>query len=416
MLQPRPGSGNIASVASSEYELLSAIEMNSMSDSLPVPPLAARKHSEQLTAEIRREIDEAGGAIGFSDFMALALYRPGMGYYSAGSRKFGAAGDFVTAPELGPLYGRCLARWLAAKMAKAETIEMLELGAGSGVLAADLLHELDLLGRLPRRYLILEVSADLRNRQQAYLRSRGARWIDRVQWLDAWPESFDGVVLGNEVVDALPFERFEIATDGPVALGVHWEDGRFREIRMPPSEDLRRRVEEIESRAGGRLPAGFRSEFCPMLEPWMASLSCALKRGIVLLADYGLPRHELYHPSRSEGTLRCHYRHRAHDDPFVLVGLQDITAWVDFTALADAGIGSGLQLDGFASQAHFLLESGMSEILADEAGEGRLAMHEQARRLLLPGEMGERFKMMVFSRDWPGQPAGFQKHDMRHRL
>ncbi len=385
------------------------------SETFPAPSPAAREHSEKLVARIRAEIDSAGGAIGFARYMELALYSPGLGYYSAGSRKFGPGGDFVTAPELGPLFARCLARWLLTHVSEAGPMQLLEIGAGSGELAAELLDELDRLGHPAQRYNILEVSADLRARQQQVLRRRSPGRADRIRWLDAWPEKFEGVVLANEVVDALPLERFEIGADGPRALGVRWCDGRFRESLLPATRDLSQRVAAIEASRGARLPVGFRSEYSPMLEAWMRSLSAALERGIVLLADYGLPRREFYHRDRGQGTLRCHYRHRAHGDPFVLVGLQDITAWVDFTAVADAAIDSGLALDGFLTQAHFLLGAGMADVL-EQAGPDSFELREQAKHLVLPGEMGEHFKMMVFSRDWPGVRSGPDLHDMRHRL
>lgn len=385
-------------------------------ETLPAPSRPARELSERLVALIRAEIDSAGGGIGFAQFMELALYSPGLGYYSAGSRKFGRDGDFVTAPELGTLFARCLARWIATHASACSTMELLEIGAGSGELAAELLHELDRLAHAPQRYNILEVSADLRARQQQVLRQRAPGRAGNVRWLDAWPEKFEGIVLANEVVDALPVERFEIGPDGPRVLGVCWRDGRFRESLLPATNGLLQRVAAIEACRGARLPVGFRSEYSPMLEAWMRSLSAAVQRGIVLLADYGLPRREFYHRDRGQGTLRCHYRHRAHDDPFVLVGLQDITAWVDFTAVADAGIDAGLSLDGFLSQAHFLFDAGMAEVLEEAAGSGGFALREQAKHLVLPGEMGERFKMMVFSRDWPGVRTGPGIHDMRHRL
>lgn len=380
-------------------------------ETFPSPSPSAREHSDKLTAQIRAEIDREGGSIGFTRFMELALYSPGLGYYSAGSRKFGGEGDFVTAPELGPLFARCLARWLVNRTPESGPLDILEIGAGSGELAVELLAELDRLGRPLNRYCILEVSAELRARQQQALRRN-----ERVCWLDTWPDSFNGIVLANEVVDALPVERFEIGPEGPCGLGVCWRDGGFRELRLPAGKALLQRVAEIEACVGTSLPVGFRSEYCPMLEAWMRSLSAALERGIVLLADYGLPRSELYHRDRGQGTLRCHYRHRAHDDPFVLVGLQDITAWVDFTALADAGIDAGLELEGFVTQAHFLLGAGMTDVLAAEAGSGQFGLREQAKQLVLPGEMGERFKMMVFSRDWPADRTEPGIHDMRHRL
>lgn len=382
---------------------------------LPVPAAHAREISARLVDRIRAEIERAGGAIGFARFMELALYTPGLGYYSAGSHKLGAGGDFVTAPELGALYGRCVARWMSPLMRQHRLTDVLEIGAGSGALAAAILDELERIDSAPDRYRILEVSADLRERQRESLEASAAA-AGRIEWLDAWPRDFAGIVIANEVVDALPFERFEVTADGPVGLGVCWDEGHFRETLLAAGPELVARLAAIEAAVGAPLPAGFRSEYCPSLEAWIASMTASVQRGIVLLADYGLPRRERYHRDKGAGTLRCHYRHRAHADPFALVGLQDITAWVDFTALADAGIDAGLRLEAFVSQAHFLLASGLTGLLHGAGDAADFETRDQAKRLLLPGEMGERFKMMVFSSGLGDVDCNFGSYDMRHRL
>lgn len=387
---------------------------------LPRPDAEARAHSRALSERIAEEIGASGGAIRFSRFMELALYAPGLGYYSAGAAKFGQAGDFVTAPELSPLFARCLARNCAAVLASLPTGgEILELGAGSGVMAADLLAELEALDALPHRYRILETSGELKARQQRTLRERRPELARRVDWLERPPTSFAGVILANEVVDALPCERFQITGAGIEYLGVGYRDGRFLWRPMPADEALRAQQSRIAEALGAPLPAGYRSEWRPMLAPWLAGIAGALERGLLLLVDYGLPRAQLYHPQRADGTLICHVRHQAHADPFWWPGLQDITAWVDFTAVAEAAQSQGLVLDGFTTQAAFLMASGLDQLLAEpdhQAPRAHLEQVHQVGRLILPGEMGERFKVAGFSRDWDGQCPGLTGDDLSGSL
>jgi len=384
---------------------------------LPLLNADERVHSERVVEHIRAFMRERGGVIGFDAWMRLALYAPGLGYYSAGATKLGRNGDFVTAPEISSLFSRCLARQCADVLHDTGG-DVLELGAGSGRMAADILTELAALDCLPERYLILEVSADLAQRQRARIAELPRGLSSRVQWLDRWPERvMSGVVLANEVLDAMPVERFILRTrpDGlnVRALGVGLSADGFEWRETSPSPELMHAVADIVESLPAPLPDGYVSEVCLAFQPWMASLAAQLEEGVALLIDYGLPRAHLYHPERSAGTLRCHFRHRAHDDPFINVGLQDITAWVDFTRVAEAADSAGLEVLGFASQAAFLIGAGMESLLtagmqlAGEDNVARSRLAGEARRLMLPGEMGEIFKVIALGRGYESPLAGF---------
>jgi SAM-dependent MidA family methyltransferase len=378
---------------------------------LPAPSADALEHSAALVRMIRAEIDNAGGWIDFARYMELALYAPALGYYSSGATKLGPAGDFVTAPELGSLLGRALARTLADELAGFAAPTILELGAGSGALAAQLLDALAGLGRGDVVYRILEPSADLRERQERALQ----RYGDRVAWLDRLPAApFDGAIVANEVIDALPVTRFVKRAGRVLPLGVGVKSGRLASVEGEEAPELRAAVEAIEAKLGEPLADGYRSEVCLALPSWFAALGAALARGCMLFVDYGLVRRELYHPQRWMGTLRCHYRHRAHDDPFFHPGLQDLTAWVDFSACADAALAAGLDVAGFTTQAQFLLAT----LAADppRAADDAATLRELSalKTLVLPGEMGERFKVLLLRKDWKG--AGLPGRDFRDRL
>jgi SAM-dependent MidA family methyltransferase len=389
-----------------------------------LPPLSVeeRAHSQRVAAHIRAFIQAQGGTIGFDAYMRLALYAPGLGYYSAGATKLGGAGDFVTAPEVSSLFSRCLARQ-AAEVLRTTGGDVLELGAGLGTMAADLLTELAALDCLPERYLILEVSADLAARQRARLAQLPAALAARVHWLDRWPEpAMSGVVLANEVLDAMPVERFVLRGEGSSqqirSLGVGVAGDGFAWRESAPSPELENAVETILEGLPTPLPEGYVSEVCLAFQPWMAALASQLEQGVALLIDYGLPRAHLYHPERGTGTLRCHFRHRAHDDPFTHVGLQDITAWVDFTRVAEAADSAGLELLGFTTQAAFLIGAGIESLLTAEmqlaSGDPRrhARLAAEARRLMLPGEMGEIFKVIALGHGYDRPLAGFGAHDM----
>ena len=393
--------------------------MTSPSPVTTLPPLNADElaHSRRVIEHIRAFMAAQGGVVGFDTWMRLALYAPGLGYYSAGATKFGGAGDFVTAPEMSSLFSRCLARQ-AADVLRVTGGDILELGAGSGRMAADVLSELAAVDALPGAYYILEVSADLAARQRARLAELPPDLARRVEWLDRWPgDGMRGVVLANEVLDAMPVERFVLRGDPGAqevrALGVALASDGFAWHEMPASPELTHAVHGILASLRAPLPDGYVSEVCLAFQPWMAGLGAHLEQGVALLIDYGLPRAQLYLPERMDGTLRCHFRHRAHDDPFINVGLQDITAWVDFTRVAEAADSADLAVRGFATQAAFLIGAGMEILLT---GEMELAADDlrkqaqvagEARRLLLPGEMGEIFKVIALGREFDAPLAGF---------
>jgi len=374
----------------------------------------ARVH-EHLTALIAA----SRGWLSFERFMDAALYAPGLGYYSAGARKLGAGGDFTTAPEVSALFGACVAGQCAEVLHALEGGSILEIGAGSGRLAVDILSRLETLGCLPDRYCILEISADLRERQRRLVAERLPGLYGRVKWLEEPPEeAFDGVILANEVLDALPVRRFRWHREGVVELGVTIEDGRFAWEPRPASEALADACARLRQ-AGGGWDDGYVSEYCPRLEVWTQSVTRSLGAGAVLWFDYGLPRSQYYLPERHEGTLMCHFRHRAHGDPFLNPGLQDITAWVDYTLLAEASREAGFILGGFTTQSYFLaglkLDEQMRALAGDDAHlSARLA--NQARQLMLPGEMGESFKAMVWLRGLDLPLSGFALQDLRHTL
>jgi SAM-dependent MidA family methyltransferase len=345
-----------------------------------------------VPARIRAEVAAAGGWISFARYMELALHAPGVGYYARGARQFGAAGDFVTAPELGSLFGRTLARQLQALPGP-----ILELGAGSGALAETLLKDLD------REYAILETSAALRERQ-------GQRLGNRVRFLERLPERFSGVIVANEVVDAMPVHAVAWRPSGVMERGVSgdlkWED-------RPATGEVLKEAQAID------VPVPYESELGLAARGWMRSLGAHLEQGVILIIDYGFPRHEYYHPQRSMGTLMCHTRHRAHGDPFLHPGEQDITAHVDFSALANAAREAGLEVLGYATQAQFLVNCGITEVLAQANLDNALhyaPIAAEAQQLLSPAEMGELFKVLAVGRGVKAPLLGFSRGDRSHTL
>jgi SAM-dependent MidA family methyltransferase len=376
----------------------------------------ARQHAARMRERLAGEIGAAGGWIGFDRYMETVLYAPGLGYYSAGARKLGPGGDFITAPEISRLFGACLAQQSAQVLEELGGGSILEIGAGSGALAADILARLESLGQLPVRYLILDVSADFRERQRRTLEERVPHLTGRVDWVDGAPASLDGVILANEVLDALPVTRFRWSAGRCEELGVSIERDRLVWSPRPADAGLARICSSLEQPGW---EDGYVSEYCARLPAWTHEVTRGLRRGLALWVDYGLPRRQYYLPERRDGTLMCHFRHRAHDDPFLEPGLQDITAWVDFTLLAEACTAAGFTLAGFCTQAHLLAALGadreMSRLAAaDEHRFARLA--NEARRLMMPGEMGERFKAMAWLRDLDLPLSGFSLQDLRHTL
>ena len=386
---------------------------------LPAPAADELALSAELARLIRHEIAAAGGSIPFSEFMERCLYAPGLGYYSAGQRKFGAGGDFVTAPEISPLFGRCLARSCGAVLQSLGGGDILEFGAGSGQLAVDLLGELEAMDCLPERYLVLERSAELKVRQQETMRQYLPRLLDRVTWIDAMPAAgFRGVMLANEVLDAMAVERFR--WDGNTAALFHVRsegDGFAWQLQVGEGNAATACIEACVS--GNQLDAGYISECNMSLQPWLHTLADSLGQGTILLVDYGYPQHEFFHPQRSSGTLMCHYRQHAHADPLLWPGLQDITAHVNFTAVAEAAVAADLEVAGYTTQAYFLLDCGLEEFLLQSGSTDSvdyMRAAQQAKTLILPGEMGERFKCIGLTRGIDIPVPGFRLQDQRERL
>jgi len=378
-----------------------------MDSALPEPSADEAAHSARLAEAIRHEI-AATGPVSFARFMERCLYTPGLGYYSAGRLKFGKDGDFITAPELGALFARCVARAQAPVLrACGNDAVWFELGGGSGAFARDCLLELQVLDALPRHYWLLEPSADLRERQrERLLTDLPAKLFARCAWLDRPPQHpWSGVLFANEVLDALPITRFTL--QGGEVFEEHVDvnaNGAFVRVDRPADPLVAGAVRHLQRHLGREFEDGYRSEVLPQLPWWLEAIAGEQTRGAALFVDYGYVRREFYLPDRRDGTLLCHYRHRAHDDPLILPGLQDITASIDFTALAEAGIGAGFEPVTYAFQSEFLIASGLDaafaaayESAADEAA--RYALAQQVKRLTLPGEMGERFQAMSFARD-----------------
>ena len=386
---------------------------------LPLPDEESAAHSRLVAAHIRQRIGTAGGSISFAEYMHEVLYARGLGYYVSGTTKFGANGDFVTGPEISPLFGCVLARQFAWLQSKIGSFYILELGAGSGELVVQLLRQLAELDCLPEEYLILEVSADLIERQRRKLQIDIPEFIERVRWIAMLPDSFSGVVVANEVADAITVERFRIE-NGEVLQGrvVNSED-RLSLVFQPAPAFLKKAVREIEDDLQISLQHGFESEVSPALNGWIKKLAACVDQGMILIIDYGTTRREYYGSDRSQGWLQCYFRHHAHDDALVLPGIQDLTAWVDFSGLAEAAVASGMKVEGFTNQANFLLNGGLLEQLknfADLSLARQVEMSAQVKRLTLPAEMGENFKVMGLSRGEIGMLPAFIGCDKAHQL
>jgi SAM-dependent MidA family methyltransferase len=389
---------------------------------LPEPPDELKSHSLKLAQAIHARI-QTEGPIPFSQYMEMALYEPGLGYYSAGLQKFGEGGDFVTAPQLGDVFARCLAGQIGQLGETLDEYEIIEAGAGTGVLAADLLKALE-NDHPPARYRILERSAHLRQVQTETLQQAVPHWMDRISWLGEPPvDSWQGVFLANEVLDALTVERFCLDAGGIKQMCVSGEPGGFSWIRGDCPQLLQKQVQALFTSLGQTPPDGYCSELNASLPAWLEAVTGSMKNGIALLIDYGYTRRDYYQPRRRDGTLICHYQHRAHNDPFLWPGLNDISASVDFTALAEAAGACGLDVSGYTTQAMFLLGCGLENILAQTTSlseRQRLKVNNQVRSLTLPGEMGERFQVMALSRgidpDLSENLAGFALSDLRYRL
>ena len=388
------------------------------SKDLPAPGVLAQRHSEKLITLIKSEIDKNNGAISFSRYMELALYAPGLGYYAAGSAKFGEEGDFITAPEISPLFSQALANAILPALNEEDII--LEVGAGRGRMAADILVYLKQQNKLPREYWILELSADLRQRQRTTIEETIPELLEKVRWLDELPENFSGIVLANELLDAMPVQLFQKTENDINDVNVTWLNNKF-EFQVTSSFDARliSRVKDIESELNREFNAGYISEINFAAEDWIKSIAERLQHGIIVLLDYGFPRHEYYHEQRNQGTLMCHYRHRTHPAAFVYPGLQDITAHVDFTSMADAALEANLQVIGYTNQVSFLMGAGILE-LADleneEDTKQQMETASQIKKLTLPHEMGELFKVIGFSKNCDITIPAFSFRDLREYL
>ena len=379
---------------------------------LPIPSAELQAQSQQLADLIQQKIKQAGGWISFAEFMQMALYTPSLGYYSGGVKKFGMGGDFVTAPEISPLFAQSLARQASQVLAETQGC-ILELGTGTGILVADLLLELDSLNSLPNQYFILEVSAYLRQIQREMCREKlPVRLFEKLVWLETLPKEFNGLILGNEVLDAIPVHILRNTGSGWCERGVSfgnefiWRDAA---LSLP----------KLVAHLPHDLPQDYITEVCPASSALVYSLTEILGTGAILLLDYGFGTAEYYHPQRNQGTLMCHYQHFAHSNPLTHIGLQDISAHVDFTAIANAGVSQGLTLAGYSNQASFLMNCGILDILAETSPNDMAAyvpLAAAAQKLLSPAEMGELFKVIALSKGVDEALIGFKTGDKAHTL
>lgn len=398
--------------------------------SLPEPSEEALQHSQKLVARIRNEIKDKG-SITFRRYMEMALYEPALGYYVAGTHKIGAAGDFITAPEISPLFSQCIAKQCAEiiKICAEKNLEnrggwVLELGAGSGAMASEILLALERQNQLPEQYLILDLSPDLIQRQKQTLSERAPHLLKRVKWINQLPEKFNGIIIGNEVLDAMPVEVFTQHNDAIYQHHVIWQDNQLLEQLQPANETLQQAVKAL------KIPheaTPYTSEINPNLSGWFETLSKSLQSGMILLIDYGYPRKEYYLAERNKGTLICHYQHRVNEAPLFYAGLQDITASVDFTAVAEAADNAGLTIAGFTSQAAFLTNAGLEGYFMqalEKNPDEQYKLAQQVRTLSLPSEMGERFKVIALGKSIDNNAdnnidnnnLGFSTLDQRYRL
>ena len=370
---------------------------------------------------IKETIIQKGGAIGFDEFMNLALYHHQYGYYRSDLVKFHKAGDFTTAPEISPLFGRLIAKQLAELEEVLDTGAILEFGAGSGVLAGEVVETLAKIGKLPKYYYILELSANLQQRQYLYLKKKLPHLITHFVWLKKLPENFSGVIMANEVLDAMPSKRFALNFGNLSELCVVSDDMHFKYQKKLPkdsqAEQIRSLLAQDKSFAALKNIAYYESEFNFYLKPWLNTLYEKIRSGIILIIDYGYTQKEYYHPERTRGTLRCYYRHRVHDNPFIHIGKQDISTSVHFSYLAHVALELGFELVGFTTQAAFLLNLGIEKLLYKaQKEEAHLALAQGAKQLLLPNFMGEIFKVIAFSKNKSIKLSSFKEFDKSHYL
>lgn len=393
--------------------------LNSAPETLPEPSQEAKNRSHLVLQCVRDACDSAGGWISFSKYMEVALYQPGIGYYTGGLQKFGAKGDFITAPEVSPLFGQCLAKQIAEVLQGFNgKASVLEFGAGSGILAVDILLELERLDALPEKYLILELSAELRLRQQEKIKLDAPHLFSRVEWLSELVTDLGNVVvLANEVLDAMPIECFKINDDNVELLRVGFENGEL--VSRYSDSNAKGIIKNIEERSELEFSTGYCSEYNPAVKAWLALLACSIESCVVLLIDYGYNEAEYYHPDRVAGTQMCYYQHRAHNDYLWWPGLQDITAFVNFTDVAYNAVDLQMEVSGYTTQAAFLLACGLSELHAEQVSDDvkqQIKLSQQIKTLTLPSEMGDRFKVMALTKNYDKPLLGFSMLDLRNRL
>lgn len=378
---------------------------------ISIPSLPAQQLSQALSTLICDKIQQEGPLF-FAEYMQLALYHPELGYYNNGMQKFGVGGDFITAPEISPLFGQCISRQIAAIFSELDKPNMLEFGAGSGQLAVHILLELEALNRLPTHYYILELSAELKQRQYQKIAEKIPHLQNRVIWLNKLPTPFEGVVIANEVLDAMPVQRFCRQENTPWVYAVDCEKNVLQEKLIPAPVEMLQAIMPLLK------DDGYSSEINLWLSPWFTSLADCLTRGVVLLVDYGFPQQEYYHQDRYMGTLMCHYQHHTHSDPYLWPGLQDITAHVDFTAVAKAAHAAGFTLAGYTTQAHFLFSCGLMALAEKQFSslETTWVANQAIKKLVLPSEMGELFKVMALSKDFSALLLGFTMNDQSGKL
>ncbi len=404
---------------------------------IAVPGIDAINHSQKLITSIADKIQQSGGAISFEEYMEQVLYAPGLGYYSAGCTKIGEQGDFITAPEISSLFSRCIARAISPVLHQLSDAKLLEAGAGSGKMAADILNELALINIDVKEYCILERSAELKERQQQTIQQIAPKQFDKVKWLDTLPEFFSGVIVANELLDAMPVQLFRKKNHSVFERHVAFEEGKFIwQDDTSANSRLTERISKIEKNCNSELPENYHSDVNFAAEDWLASINAILKKGYILLLDYGYSEKEYYHEQRSQGTLSCFYQHSRHDDPFLYPGLQDITAHIDFSNLTDtvlkssqntgAATRAGLQLNGYTTQAQFLMASGLMELMQEFVDNNKqdikqqLIISQQVKKLTMPYEMGETVKVIGFEKglsiDSNFELPCFSMRDLRYQL
>jgi len=385
---------------------------------LPTPDDASLNHSSIVLEELTKKINTNQGWINFADFMQFILYEPGLGYYSSGTRKLGVGGDFTTAPEISNLFGACLADCVIKILQSCPKQMILEIGAGSGQLAFDILTRLDNRGFVPDQYYILELSADLKERQRRLLAKLPNNLLEKVIWLDSLPENLiTGVILGNEILDAMPCRRFRIQDEDVYEIGISCTHQRLIEQDKLADEVIKDSVHKIEKELNREFENGFVSEIRPNYKNWFSTISSSLFSGAIVFIDYGCSRGEYYSTYRSTGSLVCHYQNTAHYDPLFLPGLQDLSAWVDFSLVADVGFEYGFEINSYTSHRDFLLSVGILELIDEISDQNeRFKINQAVKQLLLPDQMGDTFKFMLLSKACIIEEGFLEVRDFRYLL